>query len=250
MTNPGSANDFAKKSKKMKFPAQMDNVDYGKKTKAVPRTVDLVDSKTGKFYGTKTIMTKETTLPTFQEFLQLNEADKDDITSLPERVVAELKSLIGKGAKDLAQAWKNALELVNTAYHVSSVRLPRPDQKGAWRQYDELIKHAVKQLAASRAINGNWRVTDSLIRESVKEEKPRDIGKRRFFVHIPGVQHPQEADADSMDDVIDKITARIHTGKEVRGTKVRVASRDEHNAELHVYLDGGLRERIRIQEIS
>lgn len=114
----------------------------------------------------------------------------------------------------------------------------------------DLIGHAVKQLSATRGIDGKWRVEGSAIRESAKEEKPRHIGKRRFFVHVPGVQHPQEADADTMDDVIDKITARIHTGKEVRGTKVRVASRDEHNAELHIYLDGGLRERIRIQEIS
>lgn len=306
MITPGPKNDFAKRAKKMKYPAQLDNVDYGKKSKVVPRTVDMIDSKTGKFYGTKTIMTKESsepkwkvtydyygsnrevplytktitihaqtadeaiaevkrlvggrnhkaeqitesiTTPSFIEYLI--ESDKDDITTLPDRVISELKSNIRKGASDLAQAWKNALELTNTAYHVARVRLPRPDQKGAWKQYMDMISHSVKQLSAARGLDGDWRVAGSVVRESVQQqqEKPKPIGKHRFFVRVPG-EVAQEADAASMDDVIDQLTNRIHTGQEVRGTRVRVMSRDEHHAKLGVYVNGALRDTVIIQDIS
>ena len=305
MITPGPKNDFAKRAKKMKYPAQLDNVDYGKKSKVVPRTVDMIDSKTGKFYGSKTIMTKESsepkwkvtydyygsnrevplytktitihaqtadeaiaevkrlvggrnhkaeqitesiTTPSFIEYLI--ESDKDDITALPDRVISELKSNIRKGASDLAQAWKNALELTNTAYFVSNVRLPKPDQKGAWKQYMELISHAVKQLSAARGIDGKWRVDGSVIREAAQQpEKPKPIGKHRFFVRVPG-EVAQEVDAESMDDVIDKLTSRIHVGQEVRGTKVRVMFRNETSAKLGIYLDGALRDTVLIQDIS
>lgn len=246
MTGPGHKNEFAKKAKKMKIPAQMDNRDYGKKSTAVARNVSLIDTKTGQCYGTRTIMTKEEDKPiSFQEFLA--EADKEDITALPDKVVGEIKSNIGKGAKDLAQAWKNALELTNTAYHVSSVRLPKPEQKGAWKQYMDLIAHAVRQLSATRGIDGKWRVEPSTIREAVEEQKP--IGKRRFFVRIPG-EAAVEADAETLDDVIDQIASRIRVGKEVRGTKVRIELRDKHSATLGIYVNDVKRDQIVVQEIS
>ena len=77
MTGPGSRNEFAKKAKHMKFPQQMDNVDYGKKTKVVARTIDNIDSKTGKFYGTRTIMTKESSAPKWKVTYDYFGSNKD-----------------------------------------------------------------------------------------------------------------------------------------------------------------------------
>lgn len=305
MTGPGSRNEFAKKAKHMKFPQQMDNVDYGKKTKVVARTIDNIDSKTGKFYGTRTIMTKESSAPkwkvtydyfgsnkdvplytksvnvraetadaaisevkqlvgganhkaesvnetlapvTFSEYLI--EASKDDITTIPDKVVSEIKGLIRKGAQDLQQAWKNALELTNTAYHVARVRLPRPDQKGGWKQYLDLISHAVKQLAATRGIDGSWRVEGSVVREAAEQQFDEEpIGKHRFFIEVPG-ESAVEVYGDSMDQVIDQIMNRIRVGKEVRGTKARIEYRDENVTRIGIYVNDILRDRIVIKDIS
>lgn len=305
MTGPGSRNEFAKKAKHMKFPHQLDNIDYGKKTKTVARTIDHIDSKTGKFYGTRTIMTKESSAPkwkvtydyfgsnkdvplytksvnvraetadaaisevkqlvgganhkaesvnetlapvTFSEYLI--EASKDDITTIPDKVVSEIKGLIRKGAQDLQQAWKNALELTNTAYHVARVRLPRPDQKGGWKQYLDLISHAVKQLAATRGIDGSWRVEGSVVREAAEQQFDEEpIGKHRFFIEVPG-ESAVEVYGDSMDQVIDQIMNRIRVGKEVRGTKARIEYRDENVTRIGIYVNDTLRDRIVIKDIS
>lgn len=306
MTGPGSRNEFAKKAKHMKFPQQMDNVDYGKKTKVVARTIDNIDSKTGKFYGTRTIMTKESSAPkwkvtydyfgsnkdvplytksvnvraetadaairevkqlvgganhkaesvnetlapvTFSEYLI--EASNDDITTIPDKVVSEIKGLIRKGAQDLQQAWKNALELTNTAYHVARVRLPRPDQKGGWKQYLDMISYSVKQLANTRGIDGKWRVAGSMVREAIEQDFGAEapIGKHRIFVSIPG-ESAIELHVDSLDDAIDMIISRIRVGKEVRGTKVRVEERSKERAILAVYVNDVLRDRIELKDVS
>lgn len=156
--SPGSKNEFARKAKKMNIPLQMDNKDYGQPTKCVARTIDNVNSATGEFYGSKTIMTKENK-QTFVDFL-ITEGDSDEITTLPEKVIREIKGLMRKGAQDLQQNWKDALELTNKAYHVGNVRKPTPDQKGAWKQYTDLIAFGVQQLSATRGRDGKWRKTE------------------------------------------------------------------------------------------
>lgn len=249
MTGPGSRNSFAKRAKKMKFPAQMDNVDYGKDSQVVARTIDHVDTKTGLFYGTRTIMTKEHA-PSFKDFL-LSEAKNDDITTIPDKVVGEIKKLIRTGANDLEQDWANALELTNTAYHVARVRLPRPDQKGGWKQYLDMISYSVKQLANTRGIDGKWRVAGSMVREAIEQDFGAEapIGKHRIFVSIPG-ESAIELHVDSLDDAIDMIISRIRVGKEVRGTKVRVEERSKERAILAVYVNDVLRDRIELKDVS
>lgn len=249
MTSPGSRNEFAKKAKKMKYPAQMDNVDYGKKTKIVARNIDHVDTKTGQYYGTRTIMTKENA-PSFKDFL-LSESKNDDITTVPEKVLGEIKGLIRKGAADLTQAWANALELTNTAYHVARVRLPRPEQKGGWKQYMDMISFSVKQLAQSRGLDGKWRVAGSTVREAVEQnfDDAEPIGKHRIFVSVPG-EDVIELHVDNLDDAIDMIVSRIRVGKEVRGTKVRVEERSKERAVLAVYVNDVLRDRIELKDVS
>ena len=165
--------------------------------------------------------------------------------------MSEIKGLIRKGAQDLQQAWKNALELTNTAYHVARVRLPRPEQKGGWAQYMDMISFSVKQLAQTRGIDGKWRIGGSLMREAVEqnfaEEEP--IGKHRIFVEVPG-EDVIELHVDSLDDAIDMIISRIRVGKEVRGTKVRVEERSKERAVLAVYVNDVLRDRIVLKDIS
>jgi hypothetical protein len=254
MSGPGSTNEFAKKAKKAKIPLQMDNKDYGKKSKAVARTYDIIAQGDGhKFYGTRTIMTREG-----QTFIQelLAEASKEDISTLPEKVIKELRGLVRKGAADLEQKWKDALELVNKAYEVSSVRLPAPDQKGAWKQYMDMIGFGVSQLRASRGVSGDWRQTEPLFTESAileavqqQADKPRHIGSHRYFVRIVGAE-AQEIDADNMDQIIEMITNKINRSSEVIGTKVRVEERTKEMTKLVVYVNDVKREEIVIQDLS
>lgn len=260
----GSKNGFAKKSKKMTIPLQMDNKDYGKATKAVARTVDMIDSGTGKYYGSKTIMTKESK-QSFIQFL-VTESDSDDITTLPEKVIREIKGLMRKGAADLEQNWGSvgkykgagALELVDKAYHVSNVRKPTPDQKGAWKQYTDLIAFGVQQLAATRGRDGKWRKTDPIaFSESLVEFAPspneistrpqsdNHIGTHRFFVEIPN-ESAVEADAKNMDEIIEQITNKLRRN----GAKARVDSRTKTVTVLSVWVGDVKRDQIVIKDIS
>ena len=142
---PNVENSFSKSSSEMKIPNQYDNVDWGKRTKIVKRKVTSKSSgKDGTIFGSKAILTKENM--SFKQYLQ----EAEDLTLLPDSVIGELKKNIKLGAKDLTQRWKDALELVRKAYQVSNVRIPLPVRRGAWRQFEELIKFAVVELSKAR----------------------------------------------------------------------------------------------------
>jgi hypothetical protein len=298
--SPGSRNEFAKQSKKMNIPLQTVNTDYGKKSKVVIRSVDMVNSKTGEYFGSKTIATKESVsadyhvvvkrggksvsvsdpmtkdkaswaaqeyrrahpseitriVPigsdavveaiTFTDFL-ITEGD-DDITTLPEKIIKELKGLVRKGASDLQQNWKDALELTQKAYHVANVRKPTPDQKGAWKQYVDLIAFGVQQLSATRGRDGKWRKSDPINFSEALEQRPdseNHIGSHRFFVTIPG-EAGVEADAESMDDIIEKMTNKCRRN----GAKVRVEERSKFGVKLSIWVNDIKRDTIEIKDIS
>lgn len=241
-TIPDVENEVSKGSSEMKIPSQYDNVDWGKKTKLVNRKVTHKErGPGGKVYGSKAIMTKESK----QTFIEHLLSEGDEPTMLPAVIVGEIKSNIRKGAKDLQQKWKNALELVHKAYQVANVRRPVPTEKGAWKQYEELIQHAVKQLVATRGLNGEWRVSSLLVREADEQH----IGKRRFFVEIPG-ERAQEVDGDNLDDIIEAIANKITRSRDVHGTKVRIEERSKTHAVLTVWVNGIKRERIIVKEVS
>jgi hypothetical protein len=270
---PGVENEVSMGSSEMKIPSQYDNVDWGAKTKLVNRKVTSKSTKDGTVYGSKALMTKEGKM-SFIDHL-LNEGD--DPTMLPEIVIGEIKKNVRAGAKDLQQKWKNALELVNKAFHVSNVQLPVPSKKGAWKQYEELLRFGVQQLAASRGINGGWRTSQLLVREDsqqpadtycdgcdrpetecvcedcdnkdqVIEAEETHIGKRRYFVEIPG-ERAQEVDGKDMDEIIDAISNKIRNSRHVTGTKVRVEERSKEHAVLTVWVNGIKRERITIKQV-
>jgi hypothetical protein len=271
MTYPGDENEFDKKATPMKNPITTDKGwrGVGAKTKVRAEKVSIKDSKTGKVYGTRTIMQKNTSEQlTFSAFLISEGAA--DITVYPEIVIKELRKLIREGANDLEQQWKNALELVNTAFKVANIRIPLPDQKGAWKQYEELIQYGVKQLHDARGIDGPWRLTNSSLREGEdpfdiygsSDKKPAsladiesdqtemgDIGKRRIFAEIPGAGQV-EVHVKDFDELLTTMENQLRS----KGARLRVDQRSDKNMMLSVLVRNGeewvKREEIRVRDFS
>ncbi len=188
-------NSFARSAKKMSIPNMLTNTNYGKDTKIVARKVSLCATDGSGCYGSKTLYTKEDVAA--GDYLL---EGGDDITTLPDVVIKEVKKLIRQGASDLEQNWANALELTNTAYKVAGLPLPNPSKKGAWSQYEDMIALAVQQLAATRGTGGKWRLTDTMFTEGKT--------RARFFVEIPN-EDAVEMEADSLDDVIRTLTNQL-----------------------------------------
>lgn len=247
MSGPGSNNNASE----MNIPSYYDNRDWGAVTKIVKRKVTTRSSgDKSKQYGSKTIMTKEDNTLSFIDYL----IEGDDTSAHPQILVDELKKNIRAGAKDLTQKWKNALELIHKAYHVSNVRIPSQTEKGARKQYEDLLTFAVHQLAQARGLMGDWRTTAPIVREAeIIEELERNsdmhIGNKRFFVEIPG-ERAQEVEGKNMDDIIDAISNKIRNSKHVRGTKVRTEFRDKERCVLTVWVNDVKRERIVIRQYS
>lgn len=122
--------------------------------------VVIKDTKTGKVYGVKT-MTGISTKRSKRVTEAKDDIDANDIeTALTQDTLTEIKRNIRQGAQDLAQEWKNALELTQKAYDVAGALRPGPDEKIAWSQYEDCIKYAVQQLARARGLSGSWRMTE------------------------------------------------------------------------------------------
>lgn len=245
---PDVENDFSKSSKEMNIPNQYDNVDWGARTKIVKRKVTSKSSgKDGTVFGSKAMLTKEHQHLTFKEYLK----EAEDLTLLPDSVIGELKKNIKLGAKDLTQRWKDALELVRKAYQVSNVRIPLPVRKGAWAQFEMLIKFAVSELAKTRGLNGDWRTTNLLVKEAAEmDEQP--VTKRRYFITVPGetsveINHPDQ----TMDEVLMDLVRKLRN----KGMEAVITRRgDDGIVLLDVYKrdsEGNRvkRDTIRVQEI-
>ena len=83
-----------------------------------------------------------------------------DLTALPENTMTTLKKTVRKLANAEDHEWVNALELVHTAYEQNSVTRPSPSMKAAWKQYEQIIAVAVKELSDAKGALGSWRITD------------------------------------------------------------------------------------------
>lgn len=245
-------NEFDRTGRPMKYHNTMDKKrrGVGAKTKVRPETVVVKDSKTGKVYGRRTLIQKstESVEMKFLASLLANRLTEgsNDITTLPQQVISELKKNIRKGAGDLEQDWANALELVHKAYQVANVRRPSPDQKGAWKQYEELIQFGVRELYKTRGIDGKWRMTSTVVREQYENSpKEQSIGKKRFFVDVPGAGSV-EVSGEALDDIIEQMTNKMRR----HGAKVRVDEKREKYAILSIWVDGAKRDNLTIKEIS
>lgn len=235
--------DYERKGKDISsYPSMYKNSDFGKKRKANTHNVVMKNSATGQVFGYKTI----------------EEAEED--TRLPANVVRELTTLIRKGANDVEQAWKNAYELVNTAYAVANVQRPFPAEKGAWKQYEELLAVGVKALANSRGLTGDWRMTkaafyenwNNLVESSISHEAKR---QRRIFVRVKEAgyddsEQEYEVAADSINDVVQSIMAQMKR----RGLSVEIVPKSDRGIDLVVYAKGVNKHRvdqyIKIKDIS
>jgi hypothetical protein len=242
--------DFDKKGRPMKYRNQMDKKrrGVGASTKVRPETVVIKSSATGKVYGRRTIVTKTTEgetmmlLPTLLNTI----TEAQDITTLPSAIIAELKKLMRKGASDYEQQWANALELVHKAYQVANVRRPAPNQKGAWKQYEELISFGVKELNRNRGLDGKWRMTSSVIREGSMSPAAKPLSKKRFFADIPGAG-AIEIDGESLDQIMEKIGNLWRS----RGMRMRIEERLKKHAILTMWDKENVQhDRIVVKEIS
>jgi len=89
------------------------------------------------------------------------------LSELPAASVEHLKRLITKAAslkrgsrdEDIPDHWTNALELVHWAYDKSNIERPEPYMRNAWKQYEDVMSHAVRMLARFRGLDGNWRLS-------------------------------------------------------------------------------------------
>lgn len=133
---------------------------------------------------------------------QMNE--KQELDKLPEDVVKEINKNIKKGARDIEQKWSNALELVHKAYEVSGIQRPTPELRTAWKQYEEAIAFAVKELAVSRGLDSDWRMSSAVFHEGYEFEPSK---KKTFHVVIDGNVGGKgmAVEAGNLDEVIDMI---------------------------------------------
>lgn len=189
---------------------------------------------------------------TYGEVFSMNEATETD-TRYPNGVISEITGLIRKGAKDLEQRWKNAFELVHTAFHVANVKRPTPDKKGAWKQYEELLKVAVRALFDARG-NGDWRMSgvayhpDMELTSEMANCTPEldqflaestDGRKHRIFVKVRDIgyedeEKEHEVEADGINDVIHSM---LHHARK-NGRHLHIEPLDKGHVRLTVHVKG------------
>lgn len=90
---------------------------------------------------------------------------------LPPYKIKEIRILVRKGASDLTQDWKSAVELVHKAYAVASCEVPTPLMVDGWKDYKDMIELAVGVLAKTRGPYAKWRI-------SQKPSEPEDGAPR------------------------------------------------------------------------
>lgn len=252
----GVQNSYAKGVPQMKYKIQSDPANANPTTKKVRKEkVVIRDEVTGKIYGSRVIVQNQTSESLIGELMGMIVEEKDGQSqaetalknlqgeALPEMVISELKSLIRKGAKDMDQAWKNALELTQRAYAVAAVRLPGPYEDGQWKQYEELLSFAVKQLAATRGLSGDWRLSALELKEAALQHL---VEYGRLIVDIPG-EEPYELTDTNVDDAT---TAVINKLKR-HGFSTKVLTKDLYHSIVTIYKDGkALKGNMTIRNIS
>jgi hypothetical protein len=301
-TYPATPNDFAKGAPEVNIPLQMDPKyrNIGASKKIVRRRVTIKSTNTTgptKFYSFRAFMTKESVEP---EAIKVplkniqNILERDDLSELPQDMIGEIKKQMRKGVnpgkKELEQwqqmhggtempQWKNALELIDTAYHVLNMKKPNVGTK-AWKQYTDLIPYAVHLMSQKYGISGpsaTWRVSHPLVvermdrdgllsqltplekkdKENKLPQKPTDdlspppgyepshVGTKRFFVSIPGAGQT-EIDAKNIDEIIESMANKMRR----HGVKVRIDQRSEDGAVISFWHQDVKREKITIRQVG
>lgn len=138
---------------------------------------------------------------------RLNE--KTDLSELPEGELKKVKANISKGAKDLNQLWASALELVHEAYEQAQIQRPDITMEAAWKQYEEMIGYAVKELAKARGVDGDWRM--SSLSEAVEVEEI----KWSMETNVDGLPVNVIRKAKDIDELIRPFFAHNITGHDI-----------------------------------
>jgi hypothetical protein len=94
--------------------------------------------------------------------------DKNKEEGFPEETIKEITKLIKEGAKNRKRDWANALELIHAAFKHLNVPRPNPNDDYRWKQYEELIQVAVKELRKSRYVKGDWRMSSTVFKEGIQ----------------------------------------------------------------------------------
>lgn len=81
----------------------------------------------------------------------------DDVNEpYPKDTMVYIQKDINKQSKDKAKDWNSAIELVDSSLNDLNVPKPMAYMRERWKQYEEMIAYAVKNLADSRGLNGKW----------------------------------------------------------------------------------------------
>ena len=85
--------------------------------------------------------------------------ETDGREAFPEDTISALRKDIHKKAKDLEVTWKSSAELVDSAFTDLDVPKPGAFLTDRWKQYRELIDHAIKRLSEARGLKAGWMQT-------------------------------------------------------------------------------------------
>jgi len=154
--------------------------------------------------------------------------EKDDLSALPEETIKELKKKIKEGAKDTTQMWANALELVHKAYDVLGIQRPDITMEAAWKQYEELIETAVKELAKARGLDGRWRST------SITTESEDTRVKFAIESELDGLPVRVERKAEDIEEIIQPFFDH-----NVTGCDIEIKHRSKNHVILYFCNDKG-----------
>lgn len=160
--------------------------------------------------------------------MKLNE--KDDLTELPEGDINKIKTNIRKGAQDTDQRWANALELVHTAYEVAKIERPDITMEAAWKQYEEMIKYAVQELAKARGMDADWRMSVSSLHEAKKQEEIFDFS---IETNVDGLPVNVIKQAKNIEELIQPFYSHNVTGHDIE-----LRHRGPNNVCLYFCKDG------------
>lgn len=92
---------------------------------------------------------------------------------LPPYKIKEIRILIRKGAKDLTQDWKSAMELCDKAYAVAGCKVPKPSMVDGWKDYKDMLELSVSTLAKTRGPYAKWR-------QSLPPADASDVGRPKI----------------------------------------------------------------------
>lgn len=82
--------------------------------------------------------------------------ETDGKSPFPEMTINALEKHISSLAKDLETEWKSAAELVDATFKELDVPKPESYLADRWKQYVQLLAHAVKQLYQARGLKSGW----------------------------------------------------------------------------------------------